>query len=191
MKFTVYSKNGCPYCDKVKQVLQLSKLEHVIYKLEEDFDRPRFYSQIGKGSTFPDIKGGVGILFEQASSRGHIQESANGTITFPFTIKNQFTAAISTLKAGLNLRENLLEYKYNFYKNSREEASKSKNKGIIFGDSKDRAKTIHLAEILKRHEIDYYGLKKDINHKGKYYKKDYAFIIPKNQKKSKLINAMF
>ena len=36
MKFTVYSKNGCPYCDKVKQVLQLSKLEHVIYKLDED-----------------------------------------------------------------------------------------------------------------------------------------------------------
>ena len=35
MKFTVYSKNGCPYCDKVKQVLELSKLEHVIYKLDE------------------------------------------------------------------------------------------------------------------------------------------------------------
>ena len=53
MKFTVYSKNGCPYCDKVKQVLELSKLEHVIYKLEEDFDRPGFYSQFGQGSTFP------------------------------------------------------------------------------------------------------------------------------------------
>ena len=158
-----------------------------LYYSEESFDD--FY--YGKGSTFPDINGGVGILFEQASSRGHIQESANGTLTFPFTIKNQFTAAISTLKAGLNLRENLLEYQYNFYKNSREEVSKSKNKGIIFGDSKDRAKTIHLAEILKRHEIDYYDLKKDINHKGEYYKKDYAFIIPKNQKKSKLINAMF
>ena len=55
MKFTVYSKNGCPYCDKVKQVLQLSKLEHVIYKLEEDFDRPGFYSQFGQGSTFPRV----------------------------------------------------------------------------------------------------------------------------------------
>jgi hypothetical protein len=158
-----------------------------LYYSEESFDD--FY--YGKGSTFPDINGGIGILFEQASSRGHIQESANGTLTFPFTIKNQFTAAISTLKAGVNLRENLLKYQYNFYKNSREEALKSKNKGIIFGDSKDRAKTIHLAEILKRHEIDFYNLKKDLTHKGKYYKKDYAFIIPKNQKKSKLINAMF
>jgi len=158
-----------------------------LYYSEESFDD--FY--YGKGSTFPDINGGIGILFEQASSRGHIQESANGILTFPFTIKNQFTAAISTLKAGVNLRENLLKYQYNFYKNSREEGLKSKNKGIIFGDSKDRAKTIHLAEILKRHEIDFYNLKKDLTHKGKYYKKDYAFIIPKNQKKSKLINAMF
>ena len=55
MKFTVYSKNGCPYCDKVKQVLQLSKLEHVIYKLDEDFDRSGFYSQFGQGSTFPQV----------------------------------------------------------------------------------------------------------------------------------------
>ena len=55
MKFTVYSKNGCPYCDKVKQVLQLSKLEHVIYKLDEDFDRPGFYYQFGQGSTFPQV----------------------------------------------------------------------------------------------------------------------------------------
>ena len=55
MKFTVYSKNGCPYCDKVKQVLELSKLEHVIYKLEEDFDRSGFYSQFGQGSTFPQV----------------------------------------------------------------------------------------------------------------------------------------
>ena len=167
-------------------VEELNKIGSLYYS-EESFDD--FY--YGKGSTFPDINGGIGILFEQASSRGHIQESSNGTLTFPFTIKNQFTAAISTLKAGVNLRENLLKYQYNFYKNSREEGLKSKNKGIIFGDSKDRAKTIHLAEILKRHEIDYYELEKDINHKGKYYKKDYAFIIPKNQKKSKLINAMF
>ena len=158
-----------------------------LYYSEESFDD--FY--YGKGSTFPDINGGVGILFEQASSRGHIQESANGILTFPFTIKNQFTAAISTLKAGLSLREDLIEYQFNFYKDSREESSKLKNKGIIFGDSKDRGKTMYLAEILDRHEIEFYHINKDLKHKGKLYKKNNAFIIPRNQKKSKLINAMF
>ena len=55
MKFTVYSKNGCPYCTKVKQVLQLSKLEHVIYTLGEDFNREGFYHQFGQGATFPQV----------------------------------------------------------------------------------------------------------------------------------------
>ena len=55
MKFTVYSKNGCPYCDKIKQVLNLSGLEHVVYTLDEDFNRDQFYAEFGEGSTFPQV----------------------------------------------------------------------------------------------------------------------------------------
>ena len=55
MKFTVYSKDGCPYCNKIEQVLQLSNLEHVVYKLGSDFDRDGFYTQFGEGSTFPQV----------------------------------------------------------------------------------------------------------------------------------------
>ena len=68
-----------------------------LYYTEESFDD--FY--YGKGSTFPDINGGIGILFEQASSRGHAQETDNGLLEFPFTIRNQFTAILSTLEAAL------------------------------------------------------------------------------------------
>ena len=53
--FTVYSREGCPYCDKVQQVLQLAELRHVIYKLDRDFDRDAFYQQFGSGSTFPQV----------------------------------------------------------------------------------------------------------------------------------------
>ena len=53
--FTVYSRDGCPYCDKVQQVLQLAELRHVIYKLDSDFDRDAFYQQFGQGSTFPQV----------------------------------------------------------------------------------------------------------------------------------------
>ncbi len=55
MKFTVYSKNGCPYCDKIKQVLNLAGLENVVYTLDEDFTRNQFYSEFGEGSTFPQV----------------------------------------------------------------------------------------------------------------------------------------
>ena len=55
MKFTVYSKDGCPYCSKIQQVLEYANLEHVVYKLNEDFTREQFYAEFGDGSTFPQV----------------------------------------------------------------------------------------------------------------------------------------
>jgi glutaredoxin len=55
MMFTVYSKNGCPYCTKVISVLQLAELKFVEYKLGRDFDRDQFYDVFGQGSTFPQV----------------------------------------------------------------------------------------------------------------------------------------
>lgn len=55
MKFTVYSKEGCPYCIKIKQVLELAGLEHIVYTLGENFTREQFYAEFGEGSTFPQV----------------------------------------------------------------------------------------------------------------------------------------
>ena len=55
MNFTVYSREGCPYCDKVKEVLEIAKLNHVVYILGEHFDKKSFYGQFGQGSTFPQV----------------------------------------------------------------------------------------------------------------------------------------
>lgn len=55
MKFTVYSKQGCPYCVKIKQVLEMTNLEHVVYTLDQDFTRTQFYDVFGQGSTFPQV----------------------------------------------------------------------------------------------------------------------------------------
>ena len=55
MNFTVYSRDGCPYCTKIQEVLGLAELKHVIYKLDRDFDRDSFYDQFGQGSTFPQV----------------------------------------------------------------------------------------------------------------------------------------
>ena len=55
MKFTVYSKSGCPYCDKVKQLLDLTNQSFVVYTLGENFTREQFYSEFGEGSTFPQV----------------------------------------------------------------------------------------------------------------------------------------
>lgn len=154
------------------------------YYTEENFDD--FY--YGKGSTFPDINGGIGILFEQASSRGHAQESDNGILTFPFTVRNQFTAALSTLEAAVGMRTEILEYQRSFYNNARSEAA---NGAIVFGDEKDAGKTYELAQILQRHKVKFHEVKNDFTKDGKKYKKGFSYIIPKNQKQSRLVKAMF
>ena len=56
MNFAVYTKDGCPYCDKIKQVMDLTKLSYVVYNLNEDFDRDSFYGEFGQGSTFPQVE---------------------------------------------------------------------------------------------------------------------------------------
>ena len=55
MNFTVYSKQDCQYCYKVKQVLELTGSSFVVYTLDEDFTREQFYSEFGEGSTFPQV----------------------------------------------------------------------------------------------------------------------------------------
>ena len=55
MNFAVYTKEGCPYCDKVKEVLQLTGSSFVVYNLDEHFDRDSFYGEFGQGSTFPRV----------------------------------------------------------------------------------------------------------------------------------------
>lgn len=155
-----------------------------LYYTEESYDD--FY--YGKGSTFPDVNGSIGILFEQASSRGHAQNSENGVLTFPFTIRNQFTAGISTLKAAVSMRQEILDYHKKFYADARKEDNSG---AIIFGDYTDASRTDALADILMRHKIEVRSLKNDVTKNGKTYKKDYAYIVPKNQKNSRLIKAMF
>lgn len=55
MNFVVYSKPECPYCYKVKQVLELTGNNFVEYTLNEDFTKDQFYSEFGEGSTFPQV----------------------------------------------------------------------------------------------------------------------------------------
>jgi len=158
-----------------------------LYYSEENYD-DYYY---GKGSTFPDVNGSIGILFEQGSSRGHIQESENGILTFPFTIRNQFTTALSTIEAAENMRSKILDYQRKYYSDIKNEAARSKTKGYVFGDSKDASKAWHLAEILNRHQIKFHDLANDVTINGKAYKKGAGYIVPINQKNPRLIQAMF
>jgi hypothetical protein len=159
-----------------------------LYYSEEDFD-DFFY---GKGSTYPDVNGAVGILFEQASSRGHAQESDRGVLRFPFTIRNQFTTTLSTLKAAYELRPRLLEHQQWFYQSVQQAADADREKGYVFGAAGDPIRTRELVELLQRHQIEVYRAAQNPGGLGsRTISKDNSFVIPLNQPQYRLIKAMF
>jgi len=120
-----------------------------LYYSEERFDD--FY--MGKGSTMPDLKGSVGILFEQASSRGMVRDSVNGPVSFPFAIQNQVTISMACLKVARELRIELLDYKRNFFRESMEAAKSSGIAGYRFASPGDPARAREFVNVLAGHGI--------------------------------------
>ena len=55
MNFKVYTKDNCPHCYKIKQVLELTGTQFVSYNLGKDFTPEDFYAKFGRGSTFPQV----------------------------------------------------------------------------------------------------------------------------------------
>jgi len=119
-----------------------------LYFTEEVFDD--FYP--GKGSSYPDLHGAVGILFEQASSRGHLQEGPHGELGFAFTIRNQVATSFSSLAATQASREALLSYRRKFHRDAMTEAQDQPVKAIAFS-SPDKARLQAFATLLARHDI--------------------------------------
>jgi len=158
-----------------------------MYFTKEGYDD--FY--YGKGSTYPDINGSIGILFEQASSRGHIQETDNGLLTFPFTIRNQFTTTLSTMEAARNMRTQLLTYQRNFYIDVMKEAASYPARAFVFGDAGDKSRTAALVEMMLRHKIDVYELNQNLNTGGKSFTSGNAYVVPTSQPQFKIIKTMF
>ena len=58
MTFTVYSKDGCIYCDKIEQLMQFTEVKYVIYKLDRDFTKEAFHDEYGEDATFPQVSFG-------------------------------------------------------------------------------------------------------------------------------------
>lgn len=158
-----------------------------LYFTKENYDD--FY--YGKGSTYPDVNGAIGILFEQASSRGHAQQTTNGILRFPFTIKNQFVTTLSTLEAAKAMRKEFLTFQRDFYTNVPKESATASVRGYIFGDEKDMGKSTEFITMLQRHQIDVYKLPNSLKADGYEFKKEGAFVIPAAQPQHRLIRAIF
>jgi len=158
-----------------------------LYFTKENYDD--FY--YGKGSTYPDINGAIGILFEQASSRGHAQETSHGILRFPFTIRNQFVTALSTLEGAKALRREFLSWQRDFYKQAIAEANAAPVKAYVFGDAHDKTKTALFLQLLRQQQIEVYALNNTISADGYRFEQGSAWVVPAAQTQYKTIRAIF
>jgi len=157
----------------------------VLYYTRETFDD--FY--IGKGSTYPMVRGAIGILFEQASSRALRRETQRGELTFDFSILNQFTTSLSTLSASYSLREELLRNFRQSYRTAGEYARQSGIRAFIIDSQTDRTRTQELTRILQSHNIRMYELAEDVSVEGQQFSVGQAVVIPTEQPEARLILA--
>lgn len=144
------------------------------YYTKESFDG----TYPGYGSSYPDLQGALALLFEQASSRGHLQDTDYGTISFPFTIRNQFTSSMATVKAAVENKARLRKYQQDFFKSALSEKLKSGLAGYRFGAEADPNRTRAFIDLLLKHEI-------------KVYRDGEKFVAPLKQPQRRMVQTMF
>ena len=144
------------------------------YYTKESFDE----TYPGYGSSYPDVQGGLAILFEQASSRGHLQETNYGTISFGFTIRNQYLSSLATVEAAVDNKKMLRDYQKRFFDSSLKEFKDEKVKAYEFGDLYDQNRTKAFIDKL-------------LIHKVKVYQSKDKYVVPVNQRQSRMVKNFF
>lgn len=145
----------------------------------------------GKGSTYPDINGSIGVLFEQARVRGQVQETRNGEIRFEDAISNQLATSISSLKGSLTLKDELLEYQSEFYQGRDKTLKRGRQQGFLIGAPANGNRIAELSELLLQHHIEFYYLTKPITQGKVDFAVQSSLFIPVNQPQKSLLLAMF
>ncbi len=132
----------------------------------------------GYGSSYPDLQGALALLFEQASSRGHLQKTDYGTISFPFTIRNQYVSSIATIKAAVENKDKLRKYQQDFFKSAISNTTKNGYGAYEFGDVYDHNRNKAFIDKLLLHKI-------------KVYKKGDRFVVPVKQPQQRMVQTVF
>lgn len=154
----------------------------ILYFTEERYDD--FF--MGKGSTYPDLFGSVGILFEQPSSRGAQQDVVNGRLTFPDSIANQFRASLSSIQGTAELKQELLTYQRDFYTQTKRGSGH-----FLASAAGDPTRLKEFVRILRGHDIQVDVLSQDMEVAGQRYRAGETIAIPLNQPQSTYLMAIW
>ena len=157
------------------------------YFTREGYDD--YYS--GKGACMPDFTGAIGILYEQPNPAGMWRDHGGILVSMARQIRNAVYCSFSALTAGVDMREELLQYQKDFYVNRSNMAQKAAIKGYVFGDKYDRSLNEEFIRILLSHKLKVYRLNKDLSLNGKDYGAGNSFVVPLDQQNATIARTMF
>ena len=158
-----------------------------LYFSKEQFD-DYYY---GKGSTYPDIQGSIGILFEQASARGHLMSTAQRELSFADAVHNQFSTSLSTIKGAWDLADQLKSYQRDFVRNGLERGRGAAFAGYVFGSADDAHRPAAFANVLRQHGLEVLALGERVEADGIVYRPGTSYFVAAAQPQFPLLEAMF
>ena len=160
--------------------------EQRLYFHEEGFDN--YY--IGKGSTYPHMHASMGMLFEQASSVGLI-DTPHGLLSFQDNIRTQYRTSLEMIRAGLEMRHELLQYQREFSRETAELAAEDDIRAYVFSSPGDDARAYHAIDILNRHQIQVNRLAEDVVIDDMLYPAEDSYIVRTGQPQYRMVKALF
>lgn len=160
--------------------------EKSLYYSEESFDN--YY--IGKGSTYPQVNGSLGVLFEAGAQMGIARESDQGIKTYAKNVRNHFLTSLSTINGAAAMREKLHAYQGEFYKSAMAAAKEDDVTAYVFRAPEDPVRLHMFIDLLNRHDVKVYALKGDIKAEGRVFS-DGAYVVPMNQRQYRMAKALF
>ena len=143
------------------------------------------------GSTYPKFFGSVAATFEQASSRGILQESSNGPLTFAFTIRNHLATSFSTIKGAVEEKTGLFKVQKDFFKYALAQGQKNPAKGFVFGDKNDVNLTQKFLGLLLAHHVEVFEVQDNLSQEGKTFEKGKSYIVPSAQPNFLIVHSIF
>ncbi|RKR03031.1 M14 family zinc carboxypeptidase [Maricaulis maris] len=158
-----------------------------LYTSEEGFDN--FY--VGKGSTYPQVNGSLGILFEIGAARGGLIEAERGLVSHGDNVRTHFRTSLTTIEGGLAAHDEIAAYQREFFANSMEAAGRDRDRGFIFTAEGDPARANMFVDLLNRHDIRVNRLARDVRSNGRTWRADESYVISLNQPQYTMIRSLF
>jgi hypothetical protein len=157
-----------------------------MYFTEDSYDD--FY--FGKGSSYPDINGTIGILFEQPSVKGPVMERGARPLTFKNAIANQLRTTLSTLRGADENREALQSYQREFFEFMAKRAADAGFTAWVIGDDGDPARAAEMLSVFEQHQVEFQPLAEEVTADGQVFRPGQAWVLPVRQRQFGMLQAL-